>query len=416
VPIPEPPLAPPATRRESLRVALLVVGAWTAMALLSAVQWSVKYAEKGGTVHWGENLRVSFVAWWGCLPVLPLLAWATRRAPLGRGTWLRHGALLLGAVAVAAVAREVVLEPLLRPLHGMPGLPWPSATRVISNALLYLGVVAALHAVVYYRRLRAQEVEAARLARRLAETQLAALRAQLQPHFLFNTLNAISALLHDEPDVADRMLTRLADLLREVLDPPPGDEHALADELAVLDRYLEIAALRFGPRLTLEVSVAPEARTGLVPWLVLQPLVENALEHGAGRRRGGVHVRITAVRLTDAAGAERLALEVCDDGPGPRAGGGEARRGHGIGLENTRRRLAQLHGDGASLSLAALPAGGACARIELPWRPAPTVRHTGEHARPAALPTVPAQPALRVDGVARLVPAGPPPGAVGAAR
>jgi hypothetical protein len=237
--------------------------------------------------------------------------------------------LLLAGVFAVALVRDWMIAPLVLPIFGSRAAPPRGLASVFANATIYLAVVLALHGRLYYRRLRAQEVEGARLAQRLAETQLTALRAQLQPHFLFNTLNAISALMHDEPDVADRMLTRLAELLRAVLEPPPGDEHALADELTVLERYLDIMSLRFGPRLSVEIAVAPDVRDARVPWLVLQPLVENALEHGAARRRGGVQVRVTAARVRTADG-ELLCLTVCDDGPGPAATAG-SRRGTGIG-------------------------------------------------------------------------------------
>ena len=291
----------------------LGTAAWLAFIPVFVLQMVVGAAEVGRHVPWGVALTRTTDQFIGCLPILPFLGWLVRRAPFRAPHWWRN---------------------------------------------------AALHGKLYYQRLRAQELEAARLAQRLAETQLLALRAQLQPHFLFNTLNAISALMRDEPDVADRMLTRLAELLRVVLEPPPGDEHSLGEELSVLERYLEIMSLRFDSRLAVELNVPATLHAARVPWLVLQPLVENAIEHGAGRRRG-----------VDAA---RLALVVCDDGPGPVAGETKAdgRRGTGIGLENTRRRLAQLYGDAATLCLEALPEGGACARIELPLRDSAAARAT----------------------------------------
>jgi signal transduction histidine kinase len=337
-----------------------------ALVPLFAMQTAMATHEAGRTVAWGRVFGGTLDQFLVCLPMLPALGWLVHRAPLQPPHWLRHGVLLLAGVFAVALVRDWMIAPLVLPIFGSRAAPPRGLASVFANATIYLAVVLALHGRLYYRRLRAQEVEGARLAQRLAETQLTALRAQLQPHFLFNTLNAISALMHDEPDVADRMLTRLAELLRAVLEPPPGDEHALADELTVLERYLDIMSLRFGPRLSVEIAVAPDVRDARVPWLVLQPLVENALEHGAARRRGGVQVRVTAARVRTADG-ELLCLTVCDDGPGPAATAG-SRRGTGIGLENTRRRLAQLYGGRASLVLEALPEGGACARLALPWR------------------------------------------------
>ncbi len=369
-PAARPPLDPLRARVAPwLRGATAGAAVWLALVPLFAMQTAMATHEAGRAVPWGRVFVNTLDQFLVCLPMLPLLGWMVRRAPLQEGRWLRNGALLLVGVFLAALVRDWLLAPVLLPVVGTRAAPPRGLASVFANATIYLAVVLALHARLYYRRLRAQEVEGARLAQRLAETQLAALRAQLQPHFLFNTLNAISALMRDEPDVADRMLTRLADLLRAVLEPPPGDEHALADELTVLERYLEIMGLRFGPRLSVEIGVAPDVRNARVPWLVLQPLVENALEHGAARRRGGVRVRVLATRAR-VGDADVLTLQVCDDGPGPGATAG-GRRGTGIGLENTRRRLQQLYGDRASLTLEALPEGGACARLELPWREVP---------------------------------------------
>jgi signal transduction histidine kinase len=367
--VPPEPAASPAPRARAasiFRSAAVGTAVWMALVPLIALQTATATHEAGREVPWGRVFVNTLDQFLVCLPMLPILGWMVRRAPLQEGRWARNGALLLAGVFAAALLRDWVLAPLVLPIFGARAAPPRGLASVFANATIYLAVVLALHARLYHRRLRAQEVQGARLAQRLAETQLTALRAQLQPHFLFNTLNAISALMRDEPDVADRMLTRLADLLRAVLEPPPGDEHALADELTVLERYLEIMGLRFGPRLSVEIAVAPDVRHARVPWLVLQPLVENALEHGAARRRGGVQVRVTASRAR-VGDADVLTLAVCDDGPGPGATSG-VRRGTGIGLENTRRRLAQLHGDAASLTLEALPEGGACARLVLPWR------------------------------------------------
>jgi signal transduction histidine kinase len=371
-----------ALRLDGWRGYALGTVAWMAFVPLFALQSVVGSAEMGRPMTWAQafaGVTDSFIA---CAPMLPLLGWMVRRAPFHAPHWVRNGALLLLGVAAAACVRHWLLAPLLLPILARKA-PHVSTAAAVGDMVFYLAVVAALHGKLYYQRLRAQEVEAARLAQRLAETQLLALRAQLQPHFLFNTLNAISALMRDEPDVADRMLTRLAEMLRVVLEPPPGDEHTLGEELSVLERYLEIMSLRFGARLAVEIAVPAALHAACVPWLVLQPIVENAIEHGAGRRRGGVRVRIRAEELH----GDRLALVVCDDGPGPSGGAAreDGRRRGGIGLENTRRRLAQLYGSAATLSLDALPEGGACARVELPRRDGvPRPGRTGEYAAPLA--------------------------------
>ena len=205
------------------------------------------------------------------------------------------------------------------------------------------------------------------LARGLAEARLAALRTQLQPHFLFNVLNAVTTLVHADPMAADRMLTRFAALLRVILHEGT-EEHALERELDLLARYVELMQLRFGDRIVVEWAVADAARGARVPFLVLQPLVENAYEHGLAGRETGGRVRIGAARAGD-----RLQLVVEDDGSGldvdagPIIGRGNAGTGNGIGLRNTRDRLAQLYGARASLVLERPPGGGTRALVTLPF-------------------------------------------------
>jgi two-component system, LytTR family, sensor kinase len=228
-------------------------------------------------------------------------------------------------------------------------------------------MVALLHSVHYYRAERAREVREAGLARGLAEARLAALRTQLQPHFVFNVLNAVTTLVHADPMAADRMLTRFADLLRVTLHERT-EEHALERELDLLARYVELMQLRFGDRIVVDWAVDDAARDARVPFLVLQPLVENAYEHGLAGRETGGRVRIGAARAGD-----MLQLVVEDDGSGLDAeaesaiGPGNAGTGNGIGLQNTRDRLALLYGARASLVLERPPGGGTRALVTLPF-------------------------------------------------
>jgi sensor histidine kinase YesM len=293
--------------------------------------------------------------WWASLLFVPALARLVRAAPLARTQWARHALWLVAGTLAAGVGRTL-LDPPLAVLLGDAVLPALRMTRVLGAFGGFLAVVGMLHAVHFHRELRAREREAADLARSLAEARfaasearLAALRAQLQPHFLFNTLNAVAALLHHEPYTADRMLTRLAELLRAALREPAAAEHTLRDELTLLDQYLDLMALRFGPRLTVARDVAPEVLDVAVPWLVLQPLAENALEHGLWPRSGPGTLRVEAAREATGEGA-RLRLVVEDDGIGVPAGvsddmGADLASGEaGVGLANTRRRLAHLYG------------------------------------------------------------------------
>jgi LytS/YehU family sensor histidine kinase len=233
---------------------------------------------------------------------------------------------------------------------------------LLTGTLPFVTIAVAAQALVARARAHERELDAARAQGQLAEARLAVLTAQLQPHFLFNTLQAISTLITHDPAAADRMLTSLRDLLREVLRRGDRREVALDEELRVLEAYLDISRARFGERLSVSVDASADARRGLVPFFVLQPLVENALHHGVSSRAGPASVRIDATRDDG-----RLWLTVTDDGPAPAT---PSPRG-GIGLPNTRARLQQLYGDAHVLDVGPLAAGGFRVRVGIPYRPSP---------------------------------------------
>lgn len=341
----------------------------TFFALLYALRGSIAAIDRGEDPRWAQQVVWSFAMWWTCLPFLPPLAFLVRRFPVGRPRpWTNAGILLLGTMA-AAWLRHVVMSPLVVAISGVSDVAASAFARILTYFTVFVVMVALLHAVHYYRAERAREVREAGLARGLAEARLAALRTQLQPHFVFNVLNAVTALVHDDPMAADRMLTRFAALLRVILHEGT-DEHALERELDLLARYVELMQLRFGDRIVVEWAVADAARRARVPFLVLQPLVENAYEHGLAGRESGGHVRIGAARAGDA-----LHLVVEDDGSGldVEAASSMIHRGNGatnssgIGLRNTRDRLAQLYGARASLVLERPPGGGTRALVTLPF-------------------------------------------------
>jgi len=241
--------------------------------------------------------------------------------------------------------------------EGLRGLLLERGALGSFEYLLFLAAWAALSAA---RRARERELAESRLVARLAESRLQALRAQLDPHFLFNTLNAVVGLVRQSrnPEAVDA-LVELGDLLRASLEGRGDHEVPLSEELELVRRYLGIEQLRFGRRL--ESRLEPEAETLMarVPSLVLQPLVENAIKHGTSRRASRGHVWVRAMRQGD-----RLVLEVRDDGPGLRAGGAG---GTGIGVANTRARIRQLYGERYGLTLEDAPGGGVIARVELPF-------------------------------------------------
>ena len=227
---------------------------------------------------------------------------------------------------------------------------------------VYCAIVAAAHGVVYYERSRERD----HLAARLADVRLQLLSMQLQPHFLFNTLNTIAELFHEDPEAADYMIAGLSDLLRRTLELGPTQEIPLHAELDLLGRYLDIQKARFGDRLVVTIVVDDDARIASVPVLLLQPLVENAIRHGLAERVSSGRIDIAARR--DGA---RLVITVTDDGLGAAtqiASGNER-----VGLGNTRARLEALYGSQHRLELANAPERGARVSLEVPFRAAQVV-------------------------------------------
>lgn len=239
------------------------------------------------------------------------------------------------------------------------------------DVVIYCAFVGGFHALLYYREFRARELAASHLQTGLTQARLEALRAQLNPHFLFNTLNAISALaLKGDQDGVVQMLSLLSDLLRLSLDAHLPQAVPLADEIAFIDRYLELQRIRFSDRLEIQKSIEPDTLRALVPSLMLQPVVENAVLHGIARRRGPGRIDIVIRRE-----GNELALEVNDTGPGFKPGTPQATsigddgdgNGNGVGLRNTRARLHHMYGDAQSLTCSTLATGGASVAIRIPF-------------------------------------------------
>lgn len=229
---------------------------------------------------------------------------------------------------------------------------------------IYWCVVAIHQAVRYYRKYRERELTASQLEARLAQSRLQVLKMQLHPHFLFNTLNAISELIHKDPESADRMLTDLSDLLRMSFENLEVQEVPLRQELEFLEKYLEIEQMRFHDRLKVEMRISPDTLDAGVPNMILQPLVENAIKHGIAPRSSGGNIDIAAVRSNG-----HLEITVRDDGIGVPFGDLE-NLPEGVGLSNTRRRLKHLYGEKHQFDLEAIKASGFKVRMEIPYRTA----------------------------------------------
>jgi two-component sensor histidine kinase len=248
----------------------------------------------------------------------------------------------------------------------MPG-PWMhffhvAFGRAQSTIPIYWVIVCVTWVIRYYQQLRERERRTLELETRLTKANLQTLKAQLQPHFLFNTLNAIASLVRNKPEAAEDMLGSLSDFLRMNLDTAHQHEVPLRREMEFLDLYLLIQQTRFGERLRVRMEIDPAALVVAVPTLILQPLAENSVRHGIEPRETGGTVMIRAVRHGDS-----LRLEVSDDGEGLQTGHLAALR-DGIGLSNTKARLLELYGDQHRFHLTPNPERGLTVTVELPWR------------------------------------------------
>lgn len=366
-----PPARLPA-RPPRYGVVAAYLGTWTAIGAAFAVQNYAASAVKGYPIIWQEAFAWSFNDWAAWALVAPAAIWAAGRWPLGTDQWRERipPHLLLMAATVSVHALLVYGAERAEGLFFDPAMSFGAGYRYylvkksVFDGLVYWTIVGLVHTLSYYRLYRDREVRAAQLETRLARTQLQVLRAQLQPHFLFNTLNSISALMHRDVEAADRMVTRLGDLLRLSLTHTERQEVSLRQELEFLERYLDIQRTRFRDRLTVTVTPDPEALDALVPSLVLQPIVENAIRYAIEPRAGPGRVDIRAGLEEDL-----LVIEVADDGPGlPAKEGASGNGGCGIGLANTRARLEQLYGDAHRFTLGRRVPSGLVVRIEIPFR------------------------------------------------
>jgi two-component system LytT family sensor kinase len=312
---------------------------------------------------------------WQLLAWLPwalwtaLAIWLVRRLPFTRKRWPVAVAFhLLACVIVGSIQ---ILSVVLLDRLFWPGPITSTIDAHIRDAFLrladfevviYMAVVAAGFGVDYFRRYRQQQLAAERLRTEMVQAQLLALRSQLNPHFLFNALNSVISLMDRDVPSAQRMVARLGDLLRLSLNATET-EVPLERELALVKQYLEIERIRFGDRLTVTVDVPRELLDLPVPNLVLQPLVENAIVHGVGPRPGPGRVTVQAHQMGDT-----LLLRVLDDGLG--LDRSDSNVGFGIGVGNTRARLAAIYGAAASLTLREAEWGGCVAEIRLPVAPA----------------------------------------------
>jgi signal transduction histidine kinase len=354
----------------------LILGSWAVYGVVSTGQRVALAEQMGQSLPLAAAIAISMAGAAIFAGLTIVIFWLSRRFPLDRRPRLVAVIVHIVASPIIAAAESVSsyaalfamafpVQPFLE--HFWQGFPF--------NIVVYWLVAGVAHGMTYYRRYRERDAQALQLSRQLAHAELQALKSQLHPHFLFNALNTISALMHRDVKAADRMLCRLSDLLRAALDHTSEQEVPLLEELNFLESYLEIEQIRLAERLIVEIDVPPNVLDAMVPHMILQPLVENAIRHGVAPRKtpGTVTIRARGRR-------EMLDIEVTDDGPGVPAG--RSANG-GLGLANTKARLEQLYAGQFSFEPRNRAEGGFRVSLSIPFRPIdeaePTNEEQGEH-------------------------------------
>jgi len=351
----------------------IIAAFWGVLALLSVAQ-GVFGDMRGPSPNWGR-LTGELVEYGSWALVTPIVFRIVELLPVvepfstNRARAVRNVALHAAAALVAAIAIDVIEDLVWLGFDPAEAESWSLLSSIRSfwfmgELIVYLIVLMAGFARSYYYQKKAQQEEAERLEERtqaleaqLTEARLAALRMQLNPHFLFNTLHAVSTLVDRDPQGVRSMITRLSELLRRVLDEEAPQEVPLSEELDFLDDYLEIQTIRFQGRLDIDIDVPPRLRDAHVPNLILQPIVENAIRHGASQVRGVGRIEIRARRRNG-----QLKLDVEDNGPGPPDDPTD-----GLGLRNVRARLQELYGDDQDVALTTATSGGTLTTLSLPY-------------------------------------------------
>jgi len=339
---------------------------WTLLAFLSAAGAHVYMASMGTPISWAQllawNITISFI--WSLLT--PVVYELSCRYAFDRASWRRSLPIHVVASVILTFLGAVGLV-LVDPLVTWTKEPAvPFFAHVLSRTFIdiqrYWYILLITQAIAYYGKYQERELLSSQLEAQLARAQLEVLKIQLEPHFLFNTLNSIAALARYDGEAAERMTLQLADLLRMSLDGVGVQEVPLHQELMFLQKYIDIQQTRFRDRLQVETAIDPRTVDTLVPNLILQPLVENAIRHGIGPRRAPGLIRISTWRDHD-----DVWMEIRDNGVGFARGRGSTPR-EGVGLRNTRGRLQQLYNEDHAMVLEDAPGGGCIVKIRVPYR------------------------------------------------
>lgn len=366
--------------------AAAIVGFWTLLAILTAGSRVLDpFGEELSSSAAIREILPVFLNYYLWALLTPLIFWMSSRFSVDRENWFRRVPLHLAAAFVMAIAVDLYDDALRVTFFQRPGGrpvnfdAMRALTRFwfLNELITYMAVLAAGFAREFFIRYQARQEEAIqlkahadRLQAQLSEARLQALRMQINPHFLFNTLHAVSSLVERDPQGVRRMLARLGELLRYTLEDGSEPEVRLRQEITFLDRYLEIQQIRFQGRLEVEKDIPSDIVDALVPNLILQPIVENAIKHGAAKAEGVGRVQIWARRKGD-----RLVVSVADNGPGLE-GDFLPEDQRGFGLRNTRERLEELYGESFKLSFRSPDEGGLVAEISLPFHTSPAERTT----------------------------------------
>lgn len=374
------------TRSRTWLIWVLSFAVWTLVSFAAAVSIHQMYRSMGQSRHFWNILGLEFSQELSYAPLTPFVFAFAIHYPFQRQKWLRYSVVFLAAGFLFSVAHVTLrgLSPyaLWNPSTQQWGsavwnsqahaisIQWPVFLSLFWNNVVdditgtFLPIVLVGHAISYYQRVREGERQTSQLETQLTKAHLRALKSQLQPHFLFNTLHSISALMLTDVRAADRMMTRLSDLLRMSLEND-GQVTRLSRELEFVTGYLEIEKVRFGDRLGVALDIAPETLDAQVPHLLLQPLVENAVRHGVSKLSSNGKLRILASQ-----DGHSLHLVIHDNGPG--LGNGEAPGSKaGLGLRATRERLQTLYGSDQSLDVRNLPGGGVEVAVRMPFQLVP---------------------------------------------
>jgi len=350
----------------------IIVIFWTFFGLLNASQLYLGLRMEGLHLALWRVFATNLFGWWPWILATPIVLWMGRRFPLERGSWWRVLPIHLLACVFICAAHFAVFTyaGILFSPFGPAENPRPFWEMFLGRAMsqfhldlmIYAATLGVSYAVSYYFRYREREFRASQLESQLAHAQLQTLKMQLQPHFLFNTLNGIAALVRDNRNkAAVNMLAGLSDLLRYTLENAGKQEVPLKEELEFLELYLDIQQMRFSDRLQVDMRIEPETLDALVPNFILQPLVENAIRHGTSRRAASGTVGVSARRDNGS-----LRIQIFDDGPGLKRDDG-AVAVEGVGLSNTRARLIQLYGERQKFTLSERAGGGVEAVLVIPF-------------------------------------------------